>query len=215
MKARSRRSACFLVAMIATVGAPAAAQEIYYGLGVGADFIANNGDLDACAQADPSGAWQCQTLTGMAGGGAELFVGIRPWPYFGAHLVYDAFFHHGDDGAPYNLGTVQSLRAEGRVFLAPGSMFEPWLEAGAGLYLIGNEYDAAKTGGGFEAGLGADIYLAPYLSAGIAAIYRGIWFGTFHIPQAELGWAMDGGDVGEGFLHSVTVLVDLTIHSVY
>lgn len=219
-------SGCVLAALVVAVPGGAAAYvpyvdeyafqpEFTYGVAVGAEFIGNNSDLDVCGRTDPAGTEHCQAITELAGGGAALFFGVRPWRHFGAQIAYDVFFHQGSDGDPYNLATLQSLRLDGRVFLLPESMIDPWVQVGGGLYLIGDEYGFAETGGGFQLGVGADVYLAPVLSIGISATYRGIYFGEFHISQADLPWAMDGGDVREGFVHGIAALVDLTIHSIY
>jgi hypothetical protein len=111
-----------LVAAWTLAAAPAAraqeadeadAPELYYGLGVGTDVLGNNDDLDVCAApATDPGTQRCRRLTGPAGGGAALFFGARPWGWLGLQLTYDAFFHQGADQDPYNLATLQSLRAD-------------------------------------------------------------------------------------------------------
>lgn len=218
-------SAAFAAGLALSIAPPASAQyvqfaftpELYYGVGVGADFIGNNSDLDVCAleTSDTGTVNHCQTITELTGGGAALFVGTRLASWFGLQLTYDAFFHQGSGNDPYNLATLQSLRAEARFFLLPGSLIEPYLEAGGGLYLIGDEYGVAKAGGGFQLGAGLDLYLDAELSLGAEALYRGIYFGGFDISQSDLPWASSGGSVKQGFVHDVGVLANLTVHSAY
>jgi hypothetical protein len=186
--------------------------EIYYGLGVGAEFIGNNSDLDVCALATESGAEHCQQITELTGVGFDAFIGSRFGPYFGAELTYDAFFHSGSGEDPYNLATLQAVRGDLKVFLMPGSGFEPYLQGGAGLYLIGDEYGFAKAGGGFQLGGGVDFYLAPMLSLGANVLYRGIYFGQFDVDQSDLPWASSEGDVKEGFIHNVFAVLNATLH---
>jgi hypothetical protein len=196
----------------AQVPAAAGATEVFYGLGVGADIIGNSSDVNVCATASGGGE-RCLRITEPAGGGASLFVGLRPSEFVGVALTYDAFFHRGEDPDAYALATLQSVRADARFFLLPGSLVDPYLQAGAGLYLLGDEYDAAAAGGGFQLGGGLDVYLAPILSAGLNVLYRGIYFGEFDIARSDMPWASGDGRVQEGFLHDVTVLIDLTVHS--
>ena len=198
----------------AQVPAAAGAPEVFYGLGVGADILGNSGDLGVCAPASGGGE-RCLRITAPAGGGASLFVGLRPSEFVGVVLTYDAFFHRGEDLDAYALATLQSVRADARFFLLPGWLVDPYLQAGAGLYLLGDEYDAAVAGGGFQLGGGVDVYLAPILSAGLNVLYRGIYFGEFDIGRGDMPWASGDGRVQEGLIHDVTVLLDLTVHSGY
>jgi hypothetical protein len=193
-----------------TAGAP----EVFYGLGVGADILGNSRDLGVCAPATAGGE-RCLRITELAGGGASLFVGVRPSEYVGVALTYDAFFHRGEDADAWALATLQSVRADVRFFLLPGGLVDPYLQAGAGLYLLGDEYDAAVAGGGFQLGGGFDVYLAPILSAGLNVLYRGLYFGEFDLARSAMPWASGDGRVPEGLLHDVTVLLDLTVHSGY
>jgi hypothetical protein len=192
---------------------PAFAPELSYGLGVGAGVLANAGELEVCATA-ADGTGSCQALAEAGGGGAAVFIGARPWPWLALLATYDVAFHQVVDGSPYAVATLQSLRADVRFLFAAGATVEPYLQAGAGLYLIGDSYGFAQAGGGFQAGGGLDVYLAPVLSFGLEALYRGIYFSAFGIARDDLPGAAGDGDVARTFLHDVSLLLNLTVHSV-
>jgi len=82
------------------------------------------------------------------------------------------------------------------------------------MYLLGDEYDVAGVGGGFQVGAGVDVYLARTLSLGASVAYRGVGMGSFEVPASELPWGAGGTSAG-GFLHGASVRIDVTVHSVY
>ncbi|MBI5500032.1 MAG: hypothetical protein HY907_07295 [Deltaproteobacteria bacterium] len=200
-------------------GAPAGAgmepwfaPELYYGVGADAGFLGNAGELEVCAAAGASGV--CLPLGEPAGGGASVLVGLRAFGWLGLELGYDVFLHSGEDGDAFELATLQAVRIGARFLLMPGSTFEPYLLAGGGLYLLGDEYDVAGVGGGFQVGAGVDVYLARALSLGASVAYRGVGMGSFRVEAAELPWGTEG-TAASAFLHGASVRIDVTVHSVY
>jgi hypothetical protein len=100
---------------------------------------------------------------------------------------------------------------DGKGYFYPGELFDPYVVLGGGLYFIGDEYAVTKTGGGFDVGLGFDLYLLPWFSLGVNAQYRGMYFGKFGV---EWG-AVAGSEVQEGFVHAVSAMATLALHTFY
>ncbi len=180
--------------------------QIYVGMGLGADFIGNNSDLNACV----SGV-NCQEITGLAGGGFAIFAGLRLSEWVGLELSYDAFFHEGSAGNPYNLATRQSLRGDAKVFFLSGGGLEPYLQAGVGAHFLGDEYAVAAAGGGFQLGGGVDLYLIPSLSLGANVLYRAAYFQGFEVDDLDAG----PGETRAGFVHDIYVMLNATLHYAY
>lgn len=98
------------------------------------------------------------------------------------------------------------------------SRFVPYLQAGVGAYgLVGDSYDggdyvesrALANGGGFQAGVGIDIYLARWLTLGARVLYRGIILGK--LKDTCGGTCMSSDEADRTYIHGLTGEINMAI----
>lgn len=186
-----------------TLALPAAAQEaspgprpttsihyLQYGVALVTEGVASGGDV--C----PSGA-VAPCILG-AGAGLAIRVGYRsrgPWYVGGAYE-----FSRQDSSNLLRLAILQQLRAETRYYFDRGTRLTPYLSAGAGAVLYGNEW-GNETGGILSfAGPGVEFQISESVTIGAALVYR---------PLLVRGWTDRTGEhradrfLGFGFAHLI------------
>lgn len=177
---------------------PASFDYLQYGVAFTAETVPSAGDV--C----PSGG-KAPCILGP-GGGLEIHVGYRargPWYVGGA---YES--SRQDASNLMRLAILQQLRAESRYYLDEGDRFTPYLTAGIGAALYGNEW-GSETGGLLTfLGAGFELELSRTAVVGAAAAYKPILF---------RGWTDSAGQrradryLGFGLAHLVALSLVLEI----
>lgn len=170
--------------------------SIYFGLGPVGNFLVENDDRIS------------QVLD--SGGGLELFLGFR-FSRFAAFELGGLFTFHGTEDPLVDIetGSVNAFTGDIKIFFLPSSRrIEPFLQLGAGAYLLsrdgwsGNE----MTGGGFQAGGGVDIRLNEMVAIGTRFLYRG----AFLDNSEAVYWT--GALYENAFLNMFTLSANLQLH---
>ena len=139
------------------------------------------------------------------GGGGSLFLGVRLNPYLGLEFGYGQTIHNPVSDYWGNLVDYLALNqftADLKVIFPNPSNVRPFIQGGAGLYVLTQNYSEPVAGGGVQLGGGVDIWLTPWWSLGGRLMYHGIKF----------------GDVGNGttsskpFLSTAALDVNLQFH---
>jgi hypothetical protein len=118
------------------------------------------------------------------GVGLTLFGGVRLNRRLALELGWMASFHnpasvetyYGDD---VDYLVLNGLTGDAKIYLDSKSPSgEPFLQGGLGLYFIDSTYFGTQSvGTGFQLGGGYDFFIAPAVSLGVRALYRGIAMG--------------------------------------
>ncbi len=196
--------ACFLLVLLETGGAaaegslgpsPTSFDHFQYGGALTAETVPSAGHL--C----PGDAIQPCILQG--GGGLAIRAGYRsrlPWYLGGAYE-----FSRHDSSNLLVLPILQQIRVEGRYYWDHGQRLQPYLLAGAGFALYGDEWAAETAGAVGALGLGLEFQVSPELVVGGALAYRPLllrqWtdsagqlradtlagFGLAHLISIEIG----------------------------
>lgn len=119
------------------------------------------------------------------GAGLTVYAGLRVHPMLALEAGWVGSLHEprgasfsGDDSLILNAFTTDA-----RVYLPSAqrsatSGFEPYLQAGLGVYLLDNTYFGSQSvGTGFQLGGGLDANLGPNLQLGARLLYRGMAMG--------------------------------------
>jgi opacity protein-like surface antigen len=120
------------------------------------------------------------------GGGLTLYTGLRVHPVLALEVGWLGALHEprgtsfaGDDALILNAFTTDA-----RIYLpvaqsGEGAGFEPYLQAGLGVYLLDNNtyFGSQSVGTGFQLGGGVDANLGPNLLVGGRLLYRGMAMG--------------------------------------
>jgi hypothetical protein len=141
------------------------------------------------------------------GGGLTLYAGLRVHPLLALEAGWVGSLHE-PRGASFSEDDSLILNAfttDARIYL-PGrqgietSGFEPYLQAGLGVYLLDNTYFGSQSvGTGFQLGGGLDASLGPNFLVGARLLYRGMAMGP-----AEASYT-------DTYVGAVTGELDLTI----
>lgn len=186
------------------LGAPrspyAGADQIQYGAAFVAESVADAGAVCRGAADEPC-------IFG-SGGGLAIRAGYRarsPW-YFGG--AYE--FSRHDPSSLLRLAILQQIRAEVRRYHDLGRRWTPYVSAGAGAAVYGNEWGAETWGGVLSLGGGAEFELSPTTAVGGALGYRAVglapWTDSAGIERGE-------GSLGLGLAHVVWVELILEVRS--
>ena len=142
------------------------------------------------------------------GGGLEMFFGFR-FSRFAAFEFGGMFSFHGTRHPQFETGIMTGLTADIKVFFLPGSRrIEPFIQAGAGLYLFSRETwsDNELTGGGLQLGGGIDIRLNRTVAIGARCLWRGVYMDNSEATY----WS--GGPFESTFLNMVTLSANVQLH---
>jgi hypothetical protein len=178
---------------------PTSAHYLQYGVALTGEAVVSARDV--C----PDTAAEAPCILG-SGGGVAIRLGYRtrgPW-YVGA--AYE--FSRQDPSNLMRLAILQQLRAETRYYADQGMRLTPYLSAGLGAAVYGNEW-GADTGGvtGFLGG-GIEFQLSSTAVVGAALAYR---------PFVFRGWTDSAGQrradryLGFGLAHIVGLEITMEI----
>jgi hypothetical protein len=141
------------------------------------------------------------------GFGFTLYTGLRLNPRLALELGWLATFHNpervrtsfGDD---VDFLVLNGFTGDAKIFLDSASpSMEPYLQGGLGLYLLDSTYFGAQSvGTGFQLGGGVDFRVAPAMSVGVRALYRGMAMG----PPERVE--------NDTFVSALTLDGNLTVH---
>jgi hypothetical protein len=199
------------LALGVTLSVPALAQEeavgqkpptsvhyLQYGVALVAEGVASGGNV--C----PAGA-ETPCILGP-GGGLAVRVGYRSR---GAWYVGGAYeFSRQDSSNLMRLAILQQLRAETRYYFDEGNRITPYVTAGGGAVLYGNEWSNDTGGIQAFAGIGAEFQMSERAVVGAALVYR---------PLLLRGWNDATGEhradeyLGFGFAHLLAFEVTLEL----
>jgi opacity protein-like surface antigen len=117
------------------------------------------------------------------GGGLTLYAGLRVHPLLALEAGWVGSLHE-PRGASFSDDDALILNAfttDARIYLPVAretSGFEPYLQAGLGVYLLDNTYFGSQSvGTGFQLGGGLDASLGPNVLVGARLLYRGMAMG--------------------------------------
>lgn len=135
-----------------------------------------------------------------SGGGLGLRVGYRsrgPF-YLGAGFQLSRL----NSSNLLRLGILQRLTADGRYYFDRGSRLTPYLMAGLGGAIYGNEWGASSGGAALSLGLGLEYQISERTVITFLPIYQPILFREF---RDQTGQARGSGPLGFGLAHWLAV----------
>jgi hypothetical protein len=127
-----------------------------------------------------------------SGGGLGIDLGLDFGRFVGIRLGYDISFHNPEGrcgsgtfqcnvvfaGVSYLV--LETIHADFVLHIPTGTRFQPLFTAGVLAGLLGRASSPTDSvGGGFEAGLGFDVWISRWATFGVVAKYRGIDLGDF------------------------------------
>jgi hypothetical protein len=127
------------------------------------------------------------------GGGLTLYAGLRVHPLLALEAGWVGSLHE-PRGASFSEDESLILNAfttDARIYVPVGrnletSGFEPFLQAGLGVYLLDNAYFGSQSvGTGFQLGGGLDASLGPSFLVGARLLYRGMAMGPAEASYAD------------------------------
>jgi hypothetical protein len=140
----------------------------YLGVGVvGTDIVGQSGGPE---QLNP-------------GGGLSAWLGMHVNNSLSLELGWLGSFHNpAPVGTWFEPGTdyliLEGVTADARIHLSGPGQFDPYLQAGVGLYFLGSEaLGMDSIGTGFQVGGGFDVWVGPAVTLGVRARYHGISMG--------------------------------------
>jgi hypothetical protein len=110
------------------------------------------------------------------GGGVRLFLGGRLSRIFALEFAWEPTFHNNEmDIFGRRIGTLglEALTVDGKLYPLSGRI-QPYLDFGAGAYLLGDNFSVFAAGPGYQLGGGVDFWLSPHFSLGVKTLYRGV-----------------------------------------
>ena len=177
---------------------------LHYGVAVVTENVASAGDVcPNTPRADGSPPAPC--ILG-SGGGVAIRIGYRsrgPWYVGGAYE-----FSRQDASNLMTLPILQQLRAETRYYFDAGRRLTPYVSAGLGAALYGNEWSAVTGGVTGFLGAGLEFQLSESLVLGPAAAYRPFLLRSW---TDGAGQRRADGYLGFGLSHLIALEVVLEI----
>jgi hypothetical protein len=141
------------------------------------------------------------------GGGVSIWAGVHLSNALSLEIGWLGSFHNPADvetyyGTETDFLVLEGVTADARLHLARGgSIFDPYLSGGVGLYWLGSEHlGMDSVGTGFQAGGGFDLWVSPFVTLGLRARYHGIAMGP---PE---------GDDNDTFISAATVEGSVALH---
>lgn len=110
------------------------------------------------------------------GGGFNLFLGVRFARFFAIEATWQPTFHNNEVdifGRPVGTISLEAITGDLKFYPARGRV-QPYLMAGVGAYLLGDNFSVFAEGPGYQLGGGIDFWLSPWFSLGLKVQYRGI-----------------------------------------
>lgn len=118
------------------------------------------------------------------GAGLTLYTGLRVHPVLALEAGWMGALHdpRSDSFAEDDALILNAFTTDARIYLPSGGQvqpsFEPYLQAGLGLYLLDNSnFGEQSVGTGFQLGGGVDANLGPSFQLGARLLYRGMAMG--------------------------------------
>jgi opacity protein-like surface antigen len=192
------------LAMAAPAGAQAAAppptsvEYVQYGVSLHTLTLLDSGAV--C----PAGA-RTPCIVG-SGGGLGLRMGYRsrgPF-YFGAAFQLSRL----NSSNLLRLAIQQRLTAEGRYYFDRGNRLTPYLLAGAGGAIYGNEWGASAGGAAFSFGVGLEYQISERTMVTLLPAYQPMLFRRF---EDSTGQVRAAGPLGFGLVHWFAVQVVIEV----
>jgi hypothetical protein len=108
------------------------------------------------------------------GVGATITLGARLHRTFALELGWTPTFHGDSDAFQQRVGKValQAVTLDAKLYPWHTSV-QPYLDIGAGAYILGDALGPFAAGPGYQLGGGIDFWLSPWFSLGVKAVYRG------------------------------------------
>jgi opacity protein-like surface antigen len=147
-----------------------------------------------------------KTYTG--GAGLNLHWGFRFSPYAALEFNFMSAFQAAETTGTAQIrnGSVSALSVDGKFYLLPRyARFEPFVQLGAGVYMLSEQYEEKLSGPGFRVGAGVDIQLNPVVSVGGRLLYHG-----FQVDNSEAHY--NGIVTESAFLNTVTLQGNVQFH---
>jgi hypothetical protein len=142
------------------------------------------------------------------GGGISVWAGLHLNDALSLEIGWLGSFHNPADvdtwwGTETDFLVLEGVTADARLHLARGgSVFDPYLTGGVGVYFLGSEHlGMDSVGGGFQVGGGFDVWVGPAVTIGLRARYHGISMGP-----------PDGEGENDTFISAATVEGSLAFH---
>lgn len=136
------------------------------------------------------------------GGGVTLYTGLRVHPVLALEAGWMGALHdpRSESFAEDDALILNAFTTDARIYL-PGaveaeSAFEPYLQAGLGLYLLDNSsFGEQSVGTGFQLGGGLDATLGPNFQLGARLLYRGMAMGPVEAAYTDTYVGAVSGEV--------------------
>ena len=142
------------------------------------------------------------------GGGVSLWAGVHLSDALSLEIGWLGSFHNPADvdtwyGPETDFLVLEGVTADARIHLTRGgSVFDPYIMGGVGLYWLGSEHlGMDSVGTGFQAGGGFDLWVSPVVTLGLRARYHGIAMGP-----------PDGDGENDTFISAATVEGSIALH---
>ena len=165
---------------------------LQYGVSVVSENVASAGDICPSNAAVP-----CIIGSGF---GATIRVGYRtrgPWYVGGAYE-----FSHHDSSNLLRLAILQQARGEARYYIDQGTRLTPYLSAGAGAVIYGNEWGLESGGPLLSLGFGVEYQAGDSAVVGLAIDWRSLVFAKW---TDSAGQTRADRWLGLGFGHLITL----------
>ncbi|HIA03266.1 MAG TPA: hypothetical protein EYN06_09910 [Myxococcales bacterium] len=146
--------------------------------------------------------------TYKGGGGLELMWGYRLAPFAAIEFNFMTVFQSTQTtgSQKINNGSINSVGVDGKFFLVPGyNRIEPYVQVGAGVYMLSENFEERLTGAGIRLGGGVDVQLNPIVSIGGRLLYHG-----FQVDNSENDYY--GIATESAFLNTVTLQGNVKFH---
>lgn len=118
------------------------------------------------------------------GAGVALYTGLRVHPMLALEAGWMGALHdpRSDSFGEDDALILNAFTMDARIYMPPNDQarpsFEPYLQAGLGLYLLDNtNFGEQSAGTGFQLGGGIDGNLGPHFQLGARLLYRGMAMG--------------------------------------
>lgn len=176
-----------------TVPPPTSVEYLQYGVSLHTLTLLDPGQL--CPDPEPP------CIIG-SGGGLGLRLGYRSRGplYFGASFQLSRL----NSANLLRLAILQRLTADGRYYFDRGNRLTPYLTAGAGGAIYGNEFGAATAGVAFTVGMGLEYQISERTVVTLQPAYQPVLFRRF---TDALGQPLADGPFGFGLAHWLAVQV--------
>lgn len=182
-------------AQTATAPPPTSVEYLQYGVSLHTLTLLEPGDV--CPEATKDAA----CIIG-SGGGLGLRVGYRSRGPFYAGASFQ--LSRLNSSNLLRLAILQRLTVDGRYYLDRGNRLTPYLAAGVGGAIYGNEFSAATGGLALSLGFGLEYQISERAVVTLQPVYQPVIFRRF---TDALGRSLADGPLGFGLAHWLAVQV--------